>query len=89
MTEAGKKTLAEAIRDRLPKSHDGRFGFPIFRVSYDDDTAFARFIELLTAHANAGLDEDDTGDQIKDLLHWDIWNDEAQLRGASIDQVRK
>ncbi|KAK3704507.1 hypothetical protein LTR37_013790 [Vermiconidia calcicola] len=88
LTDAGRKTEAEAIRDTLPRNHDGKWGFRIYRVNYDSDKDFARFVELLTAHANLALDEDDSGDEIRHLLSWDIQDSEAELSGASIDQVR-
>ncbi|KAK3720652.1 hypothetical protein LTR37_003702 [Vermiconidia calcicola] len=88
LTDAGRKTEAEAIRDTLSRNHDGKFGFRIYRVNYESDADFSRFVDVLTAHANFALDEHDTGDEIRHLLTWDIQDSEAELSGASTDQVR-
>lgn len=87
LTNFDRRTEAEAIRDNLPRHHNGRFGFNIYRVSSGEDDEFARFIQKLTAHAHAELDRDDTGDQIRDMLDWNV-QDEPDLRGATIGEVR-
>jgi hypothetical protein len=88
LVEFGRKTEAEAIRDDLDRHPDGKFGFTVYRVEYGNDADFAVFIDRLTAHAHAKLDDDDTGDQIKDLLQWDIRDDATELDGVSLERVR-
>lgn len=83
------KTQAEAIRDSLHRTHNGKFGFTIYRVAYGNDEDFAHFLEILTANANYHLDNDDTGDEIRHLLEWDVRDNQSQLDGASISQVRE
>ena len=85
----GRKTQAEAIRDSLYHHHDGKFGFRIYRVTYGNDKDFAEFLNLLTAYANSELDGDDTGDEIRHLLDWDVQDNEWEWSGASMNEVRE
>jgi hypothetical protein len=89
LVEFGRKTEAEAIRDILDRHPDGIFGFIIYRVAYGNDAEFAQFVDRLTAYAHVKLDEDDTGDQIKPHLQFDIRDDADQLEGASLESVRE
>ena len=90
LTDFGRKTEVEAIRDRIHRTtKDGKVGFTVYRVAYGNDEDFTRFLELLTAHVHAQLDEDDCGDDVKLLLDWNVQDDEAELNGASINQIRE
>lgn len=89
LTDFGRKTEAEAIRDTLRKSHDGKWGFNIYRVDYSSDQNFSRFVELLTAHATVALDYDDTGEAVKHLLDWNVQDNKTDLNGATIGEVRR
>lgn len=43
----------------------------------------------MTAHVHAGLDNDTSGDKIKDLFTWDILDDKEELDGATKRQIRE
>ena len=89
MCAFGHKTQAEAIRDSLYRTHNGKFGFTIYRVAYGNDEDFARFLQILTANANDQFNNDDTRNEIRHLLEWDVRDNQAELDGASISQVRE
>ena len=89
MSSLGGKTPSRAIRDQIGRNHDGKFGLTIYRCVYGDDEKWSRFVERLTAHANAALDRDTDGQAIKHLLDWNIQDNEAELNGLSKNEIRR
>lgn len=89
LTEHDTKTEAEAIRDSLEDYHDGKRGLTAYRVDYSNEEDFLRFMELLTRYARVNLDNDDTGDQIKGLLDWNVQDNKTEFEGATINEVRR
>lgn len=66
-----------------------KWGFVIYRTSYDDDDAFQRYIALLQQEIEEGLDEAGRKELLLQYHNFIIMDDKNLLDGATKVQVRK
>lgn len=64
-----------------------KWGYVIYRCTYDDDEAWKKFIEFLKDYTHNELQEADALD-LAEKLDWKVEADPQALDGASTDQVR-
>ena len=67
--------------------HD-KWGFVIYRCTYQDDEAWDRFKQIVLARTHKEMQESDTP-KVADKLEWTFVEDRASLDGASRAQLRK
>ena len=75
------------IRDQLHQLDHTKWGFVIYRCTYDDDAAWERFLQILRQRVHKGLARYDGLDLIHSL-DLKVHEDKANLSGASKDEVR-
>lgn len=90
--------MTSAIRKQLAVDPSSKWGFVIYRLTYGDDSAWARLLEILTLRARESLELEDeeakeagTAQDAHALmasLEWTVQEDPATLDGASKSQVR-
>lgn len=76
------------IREVLERNPDLRWGFIIFRCTYDDDEKWDRFLEFLNTRVRLNL-QDEGGEELFNRIDWSVQEDEASLDGADSDTVRQ
>lgn len=76
------------MRQRCPR----KWGFVVYRCTYDDDKGWERFMEILNERTMEALQADEAwpgyGKSILDCLDWSVQYNRATLDHATIDQVR-
>lgn len=82
-------TPAEKIAKNLELYHDGKFGFAVYRVDYNDDEKWSEFKQRLAEYAAAGIIDDEHGDLICDQWTFDFMEDENRFTGASTNEIRR
>ncbi|KAF7190351.1 hypothetical protein HII31_08269 [Pseudocercospora fuligena] len=82
-------TESQRILNSLPLHHDGKIGFVVYRVAYGDDERWAQFLKHLDAHVQAGCEGDKHSSKLKEAFEWDIRQDEAKLKDASKNEIRR
>ena len=75
------------IREQLNKYLNSKWGFVIYRCTYQDDAQWKRFMEHLNTRTRRGLEEEGAGD-LFDRIDWSV-QDNPQLRDASEEQIRR
>lgn len=80
---------ASEILELIDLHHDGKWGFVVYRCTYDDDTQWTAFMARLTAFAMAGLNKEEENHKIKDTFAWTVQEDEIKFDNASKDQIRR
>lgn len=75
------------IFDCLKKEKHEKWGWVIFRCTYDDDEGWTRFKQIIIQQSHANIAESDTPDLAGSLV-WTFVEDRATLDGASKDQLR-
>lgn len=83
------ETDAEIIRGRLPDHHDGKFGYAVYRCTYESDEQWVRFVETLRSHCHARIDRDEHGSEFRDFFTLDVHEDKGRLNGACKNEVRR
>jgi hypothetical protein len=78
----------EHIRDLLIERGHRKWGFVIYRCTYDDDDAWVRFMEIANRRGEDDLTDSDVPELLQ-TLDWKVHEDRELLDGASKDQVRK
>jgi hypothetical protein len=81
------RTVSERIRDHLQEFNQKKWGFVIYRCTYDDDRSWECFIDILGKRVHDYLEEDN-GLDLMESLEWTVHSDHATLNGANIDKVR-
>lgn len=66
-----------------------KWGFVIYRRTYADDEAWARFISVLKDCSHNYLITQDGARELAEKLVWTVHEDRASLDGASVEQVRE
>lgn len=79
--------LAE-VREALHRNPDLKWGFVIYRCTYEDDAAWARFMEHLNTRVRLNLQEDGA-EELFERIDWDVQDDRDVLDGAGPNQVRQ
>jgi hypothetical protein len=74
-------------RNILKRNQDLRWGFVIYRCTYESDSDWARFMDLLNTRVRVNLEEESSLD-LFDRLDWCVQDDRDVLDGASTGQVR-
>lgn len=64
------------------------WGFVIYRCTYGDDDAWARFMKIVNERVRESLEAYDTP-ELMETLDWPVQEDRATLEGASKDVVRQ
>ncbi|EEP75912.1 predicted protein [Uncinocarpus reesii 1704] len=83
---ATTNTSSAKIRELLSQQRHDKWGFLIYRCTYDDDTAWATFLSLLEERAHDNLKREGDLD-LKEKLVWTVIEDKEKLDGASVDKV--
>ena len=77
----------DSIRRQL-KNHPGmKLGFVVYRLTYSDDSRWARFMDHLNTRVRIDLENDGDGDVFKHV-DWDVQEDLA-LQDADEEVVRR
>ena len=76
-------TNANWLAKKLPRYHDQKFGFAVYRIVYGNDAEWSEFMRRLTGYAEFQFSLDRHGDLMKNNFTWDIMEDRSQLEGAS------
>jgi hypothetical protein len=87
-TTRGILTDIEIIRHWLYQYKLSKWGFLIYRCTYEDDKAWQRFMETLKELVHCRLERDD-GLDLEESLELTVRDNRAELDGASVDQVRE
>ena len=75
--------ISECLKN---EKHD-KWGWVIYRTTYDDDEGWTRFKQLITQQSFANIAESDAP-EIADSLEWMFVEDRATLDGATKDHLR-
>lgn len=78
----------EHVRDVLEGDEPLRWGFLIYRCSYDDDEKWQRFMDHLNTRVRLNLREEGAED-LFDRIDWAVQEDEQELEGAPSSTVRE
>ncbi|KAH6706369.1 hypothetical protein BKA61DRAFT_138235 [Leptodontidium sp. MPI-SDFR-AT-0119] len=78
-----QRVLFDCLQDG---KHD-KWGWVIYRCTYDDDEGWNRFKRFIIQQSQANIVESDTP-ELADGLEWTFIEDRATLDGASKDQLR-
>lgn len=81
-------TEAERITDLLDFYRLRRWGFVIYRCTYDDDAAWSRFLDHLNKRKDYVLKDCYCTPELAARIDWNVQEDPA-LGGASKDEVRR
>lgn len=81
-------TEGNIIRKSLASHNHDKWGFVIYRCTYDNDDHWATFLNILETNTRRSLDFTGDGD-LMDRLDWVIQEDPATLDGADKDEVRR
>lgn len=76
------------IREVLEQNADLRWGFVIYRCTYDDNEKWARFIEFLNTRVRLNL-QDEGGENLFERIDWAVQEDRESLDGAGPVAVRE
>jgi hypothetical protein len=78
-----QRVISECLKN---EKHD-KWGWVIYRTTYDDDEGWTRFKQLITQQSLANIAESDAP-EIADSLEWMFVEDRATLNGATKDHLR-
>jgi hypothetical protein len=78
-----ERVILECLKNQ---KHD-KWGWVIYRCTYDDDEGWTRFKQFINQQSRANIAESDTP-ELADSLEWTFVEDRATLDRASIDQLR-
>ena len=76
------------IREVLERNADLRWGFVIYRCTYDDDEKWARFMDFLNTRVRLNLQDED-GENLFERIDWAVQEDRESLDGAGPVAVRE
>lgn len=75
------------LRDKLLRYPDAKFGFIVYRCTYDNEPDWAKFMKFLDAHVQWKLEKYGIGD-LYSRLDWTVQED-PELEGASEEEIRR
>jgi hypothetical protein len=81
-------TETERINRMLNQYGLQKWGFVIYRCTYEDDSAWDRFMHHLNARKDAILIETYDDEHLAQTLDWNVQQDSSSLNHATKDQVR-
>lgn len=76
----------DLIREELTNYPDNKLGFVIYRLTYKDDSEWARFMDWFNKRVRQILEDEGEGDLLAHI-DWTVQED-PQLEGATPSQVR-
>lgn len=76
------------IRQALQRTPNLKWGFVIYRCTYDDDDQWKRFMDHLNTRVRLQLGEEDAA-ELFERIDWDVQEDREALDGVSSGEVRK
>ena len=76
------------LLDSLAELKHDKWGFVIYRCTYQDDEAWGRFKQIVLERAQEDMQESDAP-EVADKLEWTFVEDRAALDGASRSQLRE
>ncbi|OSS43557.1 hypothetical protein B5807_11748 [Epicoccum nigrum] len=76
------------VREVLQRNPGLRWGFVIYRCTYDDDEKWVRFMNHLNTRVRLNLDEDGSG-FLFDRIDWAVQEDRLTLENAGPSRVRR
>lgn len=76
----------DCIRDFIALYPGVKVGFTIYRLTYNDDEAWARYMDHVNTRIRLNLEEQGDGD-VYDHIDWDVQEDPA-LEDADEETVR-
>lgn len=88
-TESKLKSHAQKIKQQLSKHHDGKYGYSVYRCTYESDEEWSRFLETLRSHCYARIDLDEHGSEVRDSFTLDVHDDKERFDRASKSKVRR
>jgi hypothetical protein len=77
------------IRDDLRQFKHDKWGWVIYRCSYDDDQAWIRFEQIIKQRSRDKMARPDVPPEVAAGLEWTFVSDRATLDGISRDQLRR
>ncbi len=89
MSSESYPTQAELLAESLEVYTDEKWGWVIYRCTYGDDDAWARFQDLAAQALRRDLRDADLPPIIADRADWIFVSDAATLDGASRDALRE
>ena len=75
------------IRETLQSNPEAKFGFVIYRCTYNNDADWHRFMELLNEQTKTSLEENKIGD-LYSRIDWNVQQDPS-LDEADFEEVRR
>ena len=80
----------DSIREVLQRNPDLKWGFVIYRCTYDDDEKWARFMDHVNTRVRLNLEEEDEGaGNLAERIDWDVQEDREALADAGPSRVRE
>jgi hypothetical protein len=78
----------DSIREVLQRNPNLKWGFVIYRCTYDDNQKWARFMDHLNTRVRLNLEEDSAG-YLDERIDWAVQEDREALEGAGPRRVRE
>ncbi|KAF9638118.1 putative twin arginine translocation protein [Lasiodiplodia theobromae] len=77
----------------LKKHGQNVFGLRVYRLTYEDDSAWQKFMNLLNSETRYSLTQVERalpeGEELLSMLDWDVQDSKEEWDGASLEQVRR
>jgi hypothetical protein len=89
--EEGDKDLFSGFANTISslfRSGHHKWGFLVYRTSYDDDEAWQRFMDILTRNTEVSLRKAGKLQRLQPYLYWTAMEDRTAFDGASKDAIR-
>jgi hypothetical protein len=77
------------VMDQLKRLKHDKWGYVIYRCTYEDDAAWDRFKQIVHERTQEDLQDSDDTPELADYLEWTFVEDRATLDGASIPRLRE
>lgn len=77
------------ILDDLRYLKHDKWGWVIYRCTYGDDEAWAKFQKIINERSRKGMAERDFPQEVVNGLEWTFLSDQSLFDGASRDQLRQ
>ncbi|KAI8939243.1 hypothetical protein NX059_005069 [Plenodomus lindquistii] len=78
----------EHVREVLQRNPSLKWGFVIYRCTYEDDEQWNRFMHHLNTRVRLNL-EDDGAEELFERIDWDVQENRKVLDGATPGEVRR
>lgn len=88
-TSTEPESAVEAIREELEILKHDKWGWVIYRCTYGDDEAWARFQEIVNERSRREMAQSGVPPEVANGLEWTFVSDQSTLDGISRDQLRQ